>query len=815
MEKRFLLFLVLSFCILVGFQYVMVLLFPPQPKQPMAQKEPGAAEQAQPGQPTQKGDKPGQEKGKGGPEAKSGGKSAPGQTPETSEKSPAEKPSGEKSPAGEESGQEKPPKTLPKLEEKEVFPPEQGVSLGSANPDSPYRMLVTLSNRGAAVVSVELNSPKYQDLTDVEGMFYDRSGYLGRVWLQENQDEKGCRVEVVGPGTPADEAGLQVGDLIRAVDDTLILGSQGLREVLGKTRPRQTVRLKVVRNGQALELQAKLGSRPLAVIRPEGVDPVSFLMTLAQVDDAKLGCQPPAGDESVGKPPVDLDKELPGVRLRHTTWEIARVSQSEVVFRRRLARWNLEVSKTYRLAEVPEESASDPSAKAYHLQLEIGLRNLDEQGHRVAYQLDGPTGLPIEGWWYATKVSRTWGAVGLRDVAVSFGTSVPRLVSCRKIADCAVDALPWKDEPLRFIGIDAQYFSVMLLPQKPNEMWFAESWPMLAGEVRSDRKQLANTTFRLVGVTHELAAGQSVEQEFTVFVGPKRPAILAHYELNELIYYGWYGWVARPLAGLLHLFYRVVGNYGIAIILLTVVVRLCMFPLSRKQTLNTLKMQELRPEIQKIYEKYKNDLESRTRAQQELFRKHNYNPLGGCLIVFLQIPIFVALYRALMVDVELRQAPLFSEAIRWCSNLSAPDMFLDWSWLMPEFINRGQGFFGLGPYLNVLPIITIGLFLWQQKKMMPPPGDEQAAMQQKIMTYMLIFMGLLFYKVASGLCLYFIASSLWGMGERKFLPKTLPSDEAPPKPTDQPSLWEKLQQLISSDGSQKPGRKKRRTRQRR
>ena len=97
---------------------------------------------------------------------------------------------------------------------------------------------------------------------------------------------------------------------------------------------------------------------------------------------------------------------------------------------------------------------------------------------------------------------------------------------------------------------------------------------------------------------------------------------------------------------------------------------------------------------------------------------------------------------------------------------------------MPEFINNGIGIFGLGPYLNVLPLVTVALFLVTQKMSMPAPTNEQAAMQQKMMKYMTIFMGLLFYKVASGLCLYFIASSLWGIAERKLLPKTQTADAA-------------------------------------
>ena len=177
----------------------------------------------------------------------------------------------------------------------------------------------------------------------------------------------------------------------------------------------------------------------------------------------------------------------------------------------------------------------------------------------------------------------------------------------------------------------------------------------------------------------------------------------------------------------LHFFYRVVWNYGIAIILLTVLVRLCMFPLSRKQALGAQKMQELQPEIKRIQEKYKKDVEGRTRAQQELFRKHNYNPLSGCLVLFIQLPIFIGLYRSLQVDIELREAPLIAQAIRWCSNLAAPDMLFDWHWWMPDSFNAGQGMFYLGPYFNLLPILTIGLFIWQQKMFMPPPADEQAA----------------------------------------------------------------------------------------
>jgi YidC/Oxa1 family membrane protein insertase len=147
--------------------------------------------------------------------------------------------------------------------------------------------------------------------------------------------------------------------------------------------------------------------------------------------------------------------------------------------------------------------------------------------------------------------------------------------------------------------------------------------------------------------------------------------------------------------------------------------------------------------------------------------------------------------------VELRQAPLISESIRWCSNLAAPDMLFNWSFLWPEWFNRGNGMFALGPYFNLLPVLTIVIFLWQQKRMMPPPADEQAAVQQKVMNFMMIFMGILFYKVPSGLCLYFIVSSLWSMAEREILLKTVKRPDGTKKPKrDWKKNWQKIQDSI-------------------
>jgi YidC/Oxa1 family membrane protein insertase len=328
------------------------------------------------------------------------------------------------------------------------------------------------------------------------------------------------------------------------------------------------------------------------------------------------------------------------------------------------------------------------------------------------------------------------------------------------------------------MGVDAQYFCAALMPviDSVEQGWISRATSVVAGskpDMGRGEGKYANVTYRLFSQPVKLAPGDATSNSYTIFLGPKRPEMLARYyadsapgySINDFVDYGWFDVVARGMIGLLHFFYRFVGNYGIAIIMLTVLVRGCMFPISRGQARSMANLQALRPEMDRIKEKYKGDQQKQAQAMQELYRKHKVNPLGGCLPALIQLPVFIGLYRGLAVDVELRGSPLFSENIRWCSNLAAPDMLYDWSAFMPHLVIDY-----LGPYLNILPLVTIVLFLLQQKMFMPAAANEQQAMQQKVMTYMMIFMGVLFYKVPSGLCLYFIASSLWGIAERKLIP---------------------------------------------
>lgn len=758
MERRFVLFLVFSFGILLLSSLLMPTP-PPRPKQ--AQKEVATKEKEG---------------------AKQGDKAPDKKTP---------KPAGEQ-PKAKAEKPEQPVAAIRAKPQPKV--PEQRVMLGSADPDTPYRMSVTLTNKGAAVERIELNSPRYRDVDR-------RNGYLGHLALTSLAGGKGCQIGSVGPGTPAAKADLRRGDVIKSFNGKDVADALSFEALLAKTKPNRTVKIVVTRDGKDLPTTVTLTRIPLEVIKPDSDTPPSMLLTLQQYDGEKLSELEKSqkdkweAEDKEAKNQTDAEKivlrekrhqemiadELAGLHLRAANWEVVPGNDKDVArFRYTLPEKDIEITKTYRIVPIPKESQKDENYRGYHLDFEIEIHNIAKAGesHKVAYRLDGPNGLPLEGSWYATRVTRCSG-IGLREFIVSMGAQTPTMEDAATIVtgkDLGRGGDVSPDKLMTFIGVDAQYFSAVLMPQRknPQEVWFQELLPIYVGKADLEQPKLTNTSCRLVSELKELKPGETLTHKFTFFAGPKKEDIVRPYGLGDLIYYGWFGFVAEPLAHILHWFYTVVGNYGIAVIMLTILVRGCMFPLSLKQAAGAQKMQMLQPELKKLQEKHKGNAEARAKAQQELFRKHSYNPLAGCLPIFIQMPVFIGLYRALMVAIELRDAPLFSSSVQWCSNLAAPDMLFNWSAWWPQWFNEGNSMLALGPYFNLLPILTIVLFIVQQKVLMPPAADEQAAMTQKMMKYMMIFMGVLFYKVASGLCIYFIASSLWGLAERQFLPKAAP-----------------------------------------
>lgn len=764
MDKRFFVFLALSMFILFGSQAIFDRFFPP-PKVPVqAQKkgEDAAASGVLPQKPQEK-------------------------KPELSERS---KESLQPPVKSVDEGNEEEALSLTDSSQNQKAKgdyPLRYLGLGSLDPESDARALVTLSTHGGSIVRLELNSEQYQDIQD-------RRGYLGHLIGSPHPD--GWEVQFIGRGTPAEKAGVRMGDIIHRASlgatEKAVGNLADLERLLEKSKFGEQLQLHLIRQGQPLgPLTITLIARPLEIMRPEmggqpleefesGLhDPFSLLLTLNRID---------AEEKLPG------ERAIAGAELRNVQWNITHQSPLAVEFELPLPAHDLVVTKRFELAEVPQSQRNNPDFKAYHLMVEIAIKNTGAGVREISYLLDGPTGMPVEGWWYSRKIGRSWSGGGLRDVAAHSLRDGANLISTAQIVedmeaeeDTAVNLQLSSGEPnpLAYIGVETQYFAAILIPLSENEeaQHYSSYQGLVVGDRHAEKSKLylTNVTSQVSSITHTIESGETLRQKFQFFTGPKKRSLLEQYEvpgfpkpvnLSELIYYGWaiWGFFARPLTDILNFFYSIIPNYGVAIILLTILVRLCMFPLSRKQALSAQKMQELQPEIKKITEKYKGDTEKRSKALQELYRKHHYNPLAGCLPLFIQMPIFIGLYRALMTDVALRQAPLVSKSFPWADNLAAPDMLLKWDHLVPvPFLTAATGW--LGPYLNILPLITVFLFILQQKLFMPPPTDDQSAMQQKMMKYMMVFMGFMFFKVPSGLCLYFIVSSLWGIGERKFLPK--------------------------------------------
>ena len=806
MEKRLVIFVICSALILFGYQALMQTFFPPPP--PAEQ----VAENIDEPDATAKDDAVAKDAEDG---AKSKGEADPA--------APAE---GQPPTEPAEANAEKPADAEPVTPADTPAVPQQWVMLGSYDAASPFQLMVTLTNRGAAVERVELverrtnGKLRYRDLDS-------QTGYSG---FHCRDTATGCVVSAVGPGTPAALAqasggaaqpGIHSGDLIVSVDGAAI-GFSAELEALFHRAPRGqvanvTVRRSVDGADKELTFAVALDDRPLELIRPEETEVSaavpSYLLGLQRLGTQKL---PRGRDELAGLP-----------SLRTDNWELLESSADNVAFRFVVKGGadnpaGVEIVKRYRLSQGTPLDSDDSSVSThagYNLQVSIELTNSGKEPQTVAYALDGPNGLPDEGWWYSTKIHPSWGSAGARDVIWRVQNNKHSLRSAMQVykeatakdhassmTSILTDSPNLEERTLDYLGMDTQYFSAVMMGgalDSPQPLVCQQAYAMPVGavpELRGNAMKTLNTSFRYVSQDETLEPGKKAVHQYHMYLGPKVPTLLDEYGLADIIEYGWFGWVAKPLSKVLHFFYALVRNYGLAIIMLTILVRGAMFPIGRKAARNAQMMQALAPELKRIKEKYKGDIEKQTQAQRELWKKHNFNPLGGCWLMFLQLPIFIGLYRCLSVDIELRQAALIP-GVQWCSNLAGPDQAWYWKGILPDFLASETGW--LGPYLNIFPIITIILFIWQQKMFTPPATDEQTQMQQNMMKYMMIVMGVMFFKVPAGLCVYFIASSLWGIGERKMLPppSAAPLGDAPPAPTptnvavtEKPerTLWERL-----------------------
>jgi YidC/Oxa1 family membrane protein insertase len=230
---------------------------------------------------------------------------------------------------------------------------------------------------------------------------------------------------------------------------------------------------------------------------------------------------------------------------------------------------------------------------------------------------------------------------------------------------------------------------------------------------------------------------------YRVLIGPKDPHVLdaAGDHLDRALDFGWFWFIAIPLLHLLRIFDRVFGNYGISIIVLTVLVKLVTIPLTRAQYRSMQKMQQIQPHLERLRERYKDDSTAMQREMMELYRKHGVNPFSGCVPMLLQIPIFVGLYNALLNAIELRHAPF----VGWINDLSSPD----------RLMVGGVG-------IPVL-VILMGASMLAQQWMTPAQGDPT---QRRMMMFMPLIFTAMFLNFPSGLVLYWLVNNVISIGQQ-------------------------------------------------
>lgn len=283
-------------------------------------------------------------------------------------------------------------------------------------------------------------------------------------------------------------------------------------------------------------------------------------------------------------------------------------------------------------------------------------------------------------------------------------------------------------ESLKWIAQEDKYFFAALAPvENPvieARAWTFEDSPIIAFKGTPDR----NT--------------------FILYAGPKEHETLkaVGVGLEHIIDFGFFSILSRPLFWLLKWFYGFMGNYGWAIVLLTIVTRIPFIPLVNKGQKSMKKLQAIQPKMTEIKEKYKKDPQKMQKEMTDLYKKHKVNPVSGCLPMLIQLPVFFALYKVLLVAIELRGAPF----VFWITDLSAKD-----------------------PYY-ILPVVMGATMLLQQK--MTPSGMDPR--QAKMMLLMPVVFTFLFLNFASGLVLYWLVNNILGIGQQFFVNRKIKKESA-------------------------------------
>jgi YidC/Oxa1 family membrane protein insertase len=297
-----------------------------------------------------------------------------------------------------------------------------------------------------------------------------------------------------------------------------------------------------------------------------------------------------------------------------------------------------------------------------------------------------------------------------------------------------------------WVALQSRYFTTSLIPLKEEDASLRLA--VLPGNVVEAQYDTPEQVF---------APNSRQIFEYLLFFGPKDMNAVkpAGHQLERVVDFGMFDLLAKPCLWLLNYIYGVIPNYGVAIILLTVLSKILLWPLGTKSYKSMSQMKKLQPLIQEIREKYKNDRKKMNEEVMRLHKTYSINPVGGCLPMILQIPVFFALYRMLDQAIELRHAHF----LWWINDLSAPDRLFNFGFSIP-FMEPPFG-------IPVLTLVMGATMFWQQK-MSPPAGDPA---QAKMMLMMPVVFTFIFINFSAGLVLYWLVNNVLSIAQQSYIQK--------------------------------------------
>ena len=372
----------------------------------------------------------------------------------------------------------------------------------------------------------------------------------------------------------------------------------------------------------------------------------------------------------------------------------------------------------------------------YYIQLELIVKNTSDREIPFSYQMVGPSDLRKA----ASIAGRSF---------LEANTMIDGKVWKLKAAKGAQE----KSGIIEWTALKNRYFTILLKPI---------TQPQAIEVIDIPNKNMATV---LKSPVHVLRPGETLRQEFVMYAGPLKSTELALVsdDIQGIIDYGFFGGISKVLLTILRFFHGLTHSWGLAIILMTLLINLLLFPLTIKSFTSMHQMKKIQPHIQKLKDLHKDNPQKLNKETMELYKQYNVNPLGGCLPLLLQMPIFIALYQGLMKSIELK-----GSSFLWIHDLSKPDAVL-----LPFTLPV------IGNHINILPLLMVGVMALQQKlsqgAAMGATGD-QASQQKMMMVAMPILFGFMFYRMPSGLVLYWLTNTILMTIEQKMISNRMAND---------------------------------------